>query len=643
MNQEKILFIAEKPSVAQEFAKILGDNLTRRDGYIESENMIFTWCVGHLVAMSYPEVYDEALKKWRLDKLPFIPEKYKYEVIKSVKKQFNIISKLLFRTDISKIYVCTDSGREGEYIYRLIEEILGKPKAKRYRVWIDSQTEDEIKRGVNEAKSLENYDKLSDSAYLRAKEDYLMGINFSRLLTLKYGNKLAEVLNKNYVVIAIGRVMTCVLGMVVNRENEIRNFVKTKFYKPVIKLYEEGEEFTAEWRLAKKSVCDKTKLYKNNGFLDKEYAQKFVDEIGNKAVVKKIEAKKELKNPPYLYNLAELQNECSKSFKISPDKTLEIAQELYEKKMITYPRTDAKFLSSSVAKELDKNLKGLENFPKYGIYVKEILQTKSYKKIEKSRYTNDSKITDHYAIIPTGVGINNFYNLTTLAQQVYGKILLRFLSIMFPPAKYLNNKITLNVDDEEFTLGSKNLVEEGYLKIVGVPKKESSALIPVLTKGQILDILAKEIVEGETTPPKRYTTGSIILAMENAGSLIEDEELRAVIKSSGIGTSATRADIIKKLDNNGYISVNKKTQVITTSILGESIYKVVSMTIPGLLNPKLSASWEKGLTMVANGEIHKDEYMFKLKNFVKNKVELVKSMPLNYNIKDDITSIKRFY
>lgn len=639
----KKLFIAEKPSVAQEFAKVIGSTLKRHDGYISSDDNIFTWCVGHLVKLSYPEEYDQSLKKWSLSALPFIPDKYKYEVIKTVKNQFNTVSRLMKSEEVDTIYVCTDSGREGEYIYRLIEEINGTPKAKRLRVWIDSQTEDEIKRGVNSAKDLNEYNNLADSAYLRAKEDYLMGINFSRLLTLIYGNNIAGILNKKYVVIAVGRVMTCVLGMVVNRENEIRKFIKTKFYKVNINLSDDEGEFSAEWRHHEKSRFLQKDVYKNIGFYKEETAKTLLEDMGDVAVVKKVEKKKEIKNPPYLYNLAELQNECSKSFKISPDKTLETAQELYEKKLITYPRTDSKFLSVAIAKELGKNLNGLKNFPKYNEFINEILDGKLYEKILKSRYTNDSKVTDHYAIIPTGQGLNNFSNLSKIAKQVYGKILLRFLAIMYPPAKYQNMKVVIEEKGEEFHAGVKRLIDEGYLRIYGNTENKEVSNIPDLKKGQKLKITEKTIKEGETAPPKRYNTGSIILAMENAGSLIEDEELRAFIQTSGIGTSATRAEIIKKLNTNDYIKINSKTQIIYPTFLGESIYHVVRRTIPGLLNPELSASWEKGLTMVAKGEISNDEYLMKLKNFVKNKVDLVKTSPIDYNIRNEILRVKKFY
>ena len=637
------LFIAEKPSVAQEFAKVIGKEIKRSDGYIYSGDNIFTWCVGHLVKLSYPEAYDEALKKWSLEALPFIPEEYKYEVISSVKKQFSIVCKLINDKRISKIYVCTDSGREGEYIYRLIEEMNGVPKAKRYRVWIDSQTEEEINRGVNEAKKLEEYNNLADSAYLRAKEDYLIGINFSRLLTLNYGYLISKGLGKKHVVIAIGRVMTCVLGMVVKREREIRDFKKTQFFKPTIDVLVNNEKISAEWRYVESSKVDKKYLYKNNGILDEKYAKEFINSLGNEAIVDKKETKKEIKNPPYLFNLAELQNECSKSFKISPDKTLEIAQELYEKKLITYPRTDSKFLSKAIAKEILKNLKGLTKLPKYNDYINKIIDEGRYKNLIKSRYTNDSKVNDHYAIIPTGQGINNFNTLTTLSKQVYGKILLRFISIFLDPAIYKNTKLVLTVDNEQFESTFKMKVEQGYSILFDNNNESNNIDLGSLRKGSKLDIDNKYIKSGETTPPKRYTTGSIILAMENAGSLIEDEELRAVIKTTGIGTSATRAEIIKKLNTNEYIKINPKTQVINSTLLGEGIYEVVLKTIPGLLNPMLSASWEKGLNMVAAGEIDKNEYMIKLKNFVKNKVDLVKKNQVDYNITRSIKLLYNYY
>lgn len=639
----KKLFIAEKPSVANEFAKVIGNKLVRHDGYSESEDSIFTWCVGHLVGMSYPECYDPKYAKWNLADIPFIPDEFLYEILANVKKQFNIVSKLLLREDVEVIYVCTDSGREGEYIYRLIEEMIERPKAKRLRVWIDSQTEDEIRKGIEKAKPLEEYDNLSDSAYLRAKEDYLMGINFSRLLTLKFSRNLSEACNKKWVPIATGRVMSCVLGMVVKREQEIRNFEKKEYFKVILQLNKKEAEISAEWKHHDESRYPFIRTYKGIGFDSQDIAKDCIDNLGNEAVVTKSSKKTENKNPPFLYNLAELQNECSKSFKISPTETLDAAQELYEKKLITYPRTDAKVLSKAVAKEIHKNLSGLANFPKYGVYAKEILDKEYYKKIIKSKYVDDKKITDHYAIIPTGEGFNNFDNLNNITKKIYGKILIRFLSIMYPAAKYENLKLEFMVGSELFTMNDKVLKEKGYLEITGLSKSDKLVDLPNIKKGDIFTIKSADIKEQETSPPQRYNSGTIILAMENAGSFIEDEELRLTIKGAGIGTSATRAEIISKLDKNSYIEINKKTQVIKPTYIGECIYHIIDNTIPALLNPTLTASWEKGLNMVANGEINKDVYMDKLTNFVVSKVETVKGMNSIYNITIKFKEIAKFY
>ena len=402
---EKNLYIAEKPSVAREFAKALKLNMSNKDGYMESEEAVVTWCVGHLVTMSYPEVYDEKYKRWSLSTLPFIPDEFKYEVIENVRKQFGIVSGLLNRPDIGTIYVCTDSGREGEYIYRLVERQAGVKGKKRKRVWIDSQTEEEILRGIREAKDLSEYDNLGAAAYLRAKEDYLMGINFSRVLTLKYGNSIKSYLKADRAVISVGRVMTCVLGMVVNREREIREFVKTPFYKVSARVESEEKEFDCEWKAVEGTkYYGSPLLYKENGFKERKTAEELVawleQEPVSAPVLEAVEKKKETKNPPLLYNLAELQNDCSKYFKISPDETLRIVQELYEKKMMTYPRTDARVLSSAVAKEIYKNINGLKNYPQTAVLAEEVLQSQAYKNIAKTRYVNDKQITDHYAIIP---------------------------------------------------------------------------------------------------------------------------------------------------------------------------------------------------------------------------------------------------
>ncbi len=623
----KSVYIAEKPSVAQEFAKALKLNTQRKDGYLESNDAIVTWCVGHLVTMSYPEVYDEKYKRWSLNTLPFMPKEFLYEVIPGVKKQFQIVSNILKRSDVDTIYVCTDSGREGEYIYRLVEQMSGVKGKTRRRVWIDSQTEEEILRGIREAKDLSEYDNLSASAYLRAKEDYLMGINFSRLLTLKYGNSISNYLHTKYTVLSVGRVMTCVLGMVVRREREIREFVKTPFYR-VISTIEAGENtFEGEWKAVEGTkYFESPLLYKENGFKKKETAEELIAYLKEgqtklSCKVIGIEKKQEKKNPPLLFNLAELQNECSKRFKISPDETLKIAQELYEKKLITYPRTDARVLSTAVAKEIHKNLSGLSKYEMARPYLQEILSFGSHKKLPNSRYVNDKQITDHYAMIPTGQGLSALAQVSNTAQQVYDTIVRRFLSIFYPPAVYHKISITTQMKEEQFFSNFKVLSEEGYLKVVGTGNEnnvdaELFEAVKQIQKGSVLKVQGLEIKEGETSPPKRYNSGSLILAMENAGQLIEDEELRAQIKGSGIGTSATRAEILKKLISISYLSLNKKTQVITPTLLGEMIFDVVDHSIKSLLNPELTASWEKGLTYVAEGQITSDEYMIKLENFI---------------------------
>ena len=641
----KSLYIAEKPSVAQEFAKALKLGMKRQDGYLESEDAIVTWCVGHLVTMSYPEAYDEKYKRWSLDTLPFLPKEWKYEVIDGVKKQYQIVSGLLNRPDVERIYVCTDSGREGEYIYRLVEQMAGVKGKERRRVWIDSQTEEEILRGIREAKDLSEYDNLSASAYLRAKEDYLMGINFSRLLTLQYGRAVSSFQNTKFTVISVGRVMTCVLGMVVRREREIRSFVKTPFYRVLLTQELSGRSFEGEWRAAEGSMYWQSPLlYKENGFKKKEDAQELIRKLKElrpqEAKAVSVEKKKETRPAPLLFNLAELQNECSRRFKISPDETLRVVQELYEKKLVTYPRTDARVLSSAVAKEIRKNIGGLAQYGPAAEYVREILEKESYKNIGKSRYTNDKQITDHYAIIPTGQGLGALRSLSGTAAQVYEAIVRRFLAIFYPPAVYQKVALTTQMGTEKFFSSFRALQEEGYLKVTpnmnekkkkdaGDKKEETgcdAAMLEELMKlrkGSVFPVKGAKIKEGETSPPKRYNSGSMILAMENAGQLIEDEELRAQIKGSGIGTSATRAEILKKLVNNKYIALNKKTQIITPTLLGENIFDVVNVSIRSLLNPELTASWEKGLTYVANGEITSDEYMEKLEHFVKSKTEQV--------------------
>ena len=663
----KSLYIAEKPSVAQEFAKALKQNMQRRDGYLESETSVVTWCVGHLVTMSYPEKYDPALKRWSLETLPFLPENFKYEVIPEVKKQFNIVSGLLHREDIETIYVCTDSGREGEYIYRLVAQMAGIKDKKQKRVWIDSQTEEEILRGIREAKDESEYDNLSASAYLRAKEDYLMGINFSRLLSLKYGNAVASYLGTKYQSISVGRVMTCVLGMVVRREREIRSFVKTPFYRVIAGLSFNGRNFEGEWRAVKGSrYFNSPLLYKENGFQKKEDAQKLIDELKaqNPLIprVLKMERKKENKNAPLLYNLAELQNDCARFFKISPDETLKVVQELYEKKLVTYPRTDARVLSSAVAKEISKNLRGLQQYNICRGLADEILQGGSWKKIGSTRYTNDKQITDHYAILPTGQGLGNLRNLSELSAKVYETIVRRFLGIFYPPAVYQKVALVTEIGGEQFFSNFRVLVEEGYLKAMHYSffrkkdedddrKKDEEttcdpaflAALSQLKKGSELNLLGLSIKEGETSPPKRYTSGSMILAMENAGQLIEDEELREQIKGSGIGTSATRAEILKKLVFIKYLALNKKTQVITPTQLGEMIYDVVHQSIRPLLNPELTASWEKGLTYVAEGSITSEEYMGKLENFVTRHTVNVKQMRNQFQLKSSFDASAPYY
>lgn len=664
----KSVYIAEKPSVAQEFAKALKLNTQRKDGYLESEKAIVTWCVGHLVTMSYPEVYDEKYKRWSLNTLPFLPNEFLYEVIPGVAKQFKIVQGILTREDVECIYVCTDSGREGEYIYRLVEQMAGEKVQKkiRRRVWIDSQTEEEILRGIQEAKDLSEYDNLSASAYLRAKEDYLMGINFSRLLTLKYGSSISNYQKTKYTVISVGRVMTCVLGMVVRREREIREFVKTPFYRVLSTIQISGQTFEGEWKAVKGSrYFESFDLYKENGFKKREKAEELIKYVSDPkpltCQVLSSEKKKEKKNPPLLFNLAELQNECSKRFKISPDETLRIVQELYEKKLVTYPRTDARVLSTAVAKEIHKNLNGLSKYEPAAPFLQDIVQFGSHKGLAKTRYVNDKQITDHYAIIPTGQGLAALKSVSYTAKQVYDVIVKRFLGIFYPPAIYQKVSIVTQMKEENFFSNFKVLAEEGYLKVAGVyqPKKEQDnaegteedtsadkdlfALIQTIKKGMTLPVDGLQIKEGETSPPKRYNSGSIILAMENAGQLIEDEELRAQIKGSGIGTSATRAEILKKLIHIKYLALNKKTQIITPTLLGEMIYEVVDHSIKSLLNPELTASWEKGLNYVADGEITPDEYMMKLETFIRSRTQGVLGLNNQYLLHGCYDNVAQFY
>ena len=702
------LFIAEKPSVAQEFAKALPYQFSRKDGYMEAPEAVVTWCVGHLVTMSYPESYDPALKQWRLETIPFLPEEFRYEVIPGVAKQFQIVKGLLCREDVDCIYVCTDSGREGEYIYRLVDRMAGVPEGKeRRRVWIDSQTEEEILRGIKEAKPLAEYNALSDAAYLRAKEDYLMGINFSRVLTLKYGNSVRSFLKaeKNQA-ISVGRVMTCVLGMVVRREREIRAFVKTPFYRVLSKLSAGEAVFEAEFRAVKGSKYeDSPKLYKENGFRQKEDAMALItalnlpegmvfEEITEKekqitvqraaegltAMVEQIEKKQEKKNPPLLFNLAELQNECAKLFKISPDETLKIVQELYEKKLVSYPRTDARVLSTAVAKEIVKNISGLKQYTPAAGFAEHVLQSGSYKGLEKTRYVNDKQITDHYAIIPTGQGISALSSVSMTAKRVYATIVKRFLSIFYPPAVYRKVALTVKIGEESFFASFKVLAEEGYLvlyqkpaakngtdtsdsagkeekdgdgKSEGEKQEDSEAELTCgaemlealkdMKKGSKLPVSLFSIREGETAAPKRYNSGSLILAMENAGQFIEDEELRAQIKGSGIGTSATRAEILNKLVKIEYLALNKKTQIITPTLLGEIVFEVVNASIRSLLNAELTASWEKGLTYVAEGSIGSDEYMGKLESFVRRMTDGVKGLNNQSALYGRFSEVAGFY
>ena len=705
----KSLFIAEKPSVAQEFAKALKENMRRGDGCLESDSYVVTWCVGHLVTMSYPEVYDEKYKRWSLNTLPFLPDEFLYEVIPGVKKQFKIVSGLLKRSDVETIYVCTDSGREGEYIYRLVEQMAEVKGKQRKRVWIDSQTEEEIIRGIKEAKDLSEYDNLSAAAYLRAKEDYLMGINFSRLLTLKYGNSISNYLGTKYTVVSVGRVMTCVLGMIVRREREIRQFVKTPFYRVLQNVEIHGKNLEGEFRAVEgSSYYLSPKLYKENGFKERRDAEELITRLtagsGNlgfadglltnqsgmpsanglpvgMTVIDSIEKKKEKKNPPLLYNLAELQNECSRMFKISPDETLRIVQELYEKKLVTYPRTDARVLSTAVAKEIYKNIAGLQKFSPACAFAQEILSLGTYKGIARTRYVNDKQITDHYAIIPTGQGLGALGSLKGNAYGVYAAIVRRFLSIFYPAAEFQKINLVTAMENEKFFFSFKVLMEEGYFKVAGNPYErkgknakntggadegaaensnagESSSendyaensfgreileVLSGLKKGMQLPVKAFTIKEGETSPPKRYNSGSMILAMENAGQLIEDEELRAQIKSSGIGTSATRAEILKKLVANKYIALNKKTQILSPTLQGEMIHDVVFYSIRSLLNPELTASWEKGLTYVSEGTITSDEYMMKLENFVRSRTESVLALNNQYAMRPLFDEAAKYY
>lgn len=659
---DKYLFIAEKPSVAKEFAKALKVTGNQSNGYMESEKYVVTWCVGHLVTMSYPDAYDPTFKKWSLDTIPFLPKNFLYELIPDVEKQFRIVEKLLNRKDVIRIYVCTDSGREGEYIYRLVDQMAKVPESKdKRRVWIDSQTEEEIQRGIREAKPLSEYNNLSSSAYLRAKEDYLMGINFSRLLSLKYGRVVMNYINDGkWISISVGRVMTCVLGMVVRREREIRNFVKTPFYRIIGHFSYNGQIFDGEWHVTEESKYFQSPLlYKDNGFKEEKNAKEFCLSFGTfptTAVVEKSTKKTEKKNPPLLFNLAELQNTCSKLFKLSPAETLKIVQELYEKKLVTYPRTDARVLSTAVAKEIYKNIKGLTNYAVIGTYAQDILQNGTYKNIARTRYANDSQITDHYAIIPTGQGLGALKSLNLVAGRIYEVIVRRFLCIFYPPAEYIKTTIVVKRDRESFFANFKVLVKQGYLELATASfakeqdEKEQEVIdinlinmADKLKKGMEIVFDSVEIKEGETSPPKRYNSGSMILAMENAGQLIEDEDLRAQIKGSGIGTSATRAEILSKLVNIRYLKLNKKTQVITPELIGEMVYDVVNTSMRQLLNPELTASWELGLALVTEGKVTEEEYMKKLDDFIIKRVESVKNTNNTYALKQYFDAAAAYY
>ena len=674
----KRVFIAEKPSVAREFAGSLDLRFTSRDGYMEAENTIVTWCVGHLVTMCYPDAYDPKYKKWSLSTIPFIPDVYKYQVIDGVKKQFGIVKKILTDKDVDTIYVCTDSGREGEYIYRLVAQEAGVTGKRQLRVWIDSQTKEEILRGIREAKDISEYDHLGAAAYLRAKEDYLMGINFSRALTLKYSDEISRMMGTNHSVIAVGRVMTCVLGMVVTREREIRDFVKTPFYRIVGSFRplnaDTDDTFWAEWHAVEGSRYYGTPaLYKENGFKDRKDAQALIEYLkeasdSGDCTIVSATRKKEKKNPPLLYNLAELQNDCSRFFKISPDQTLKAAQELYEKKLTTYPRTDARVLSTAVAKEIGKNLKGLSAMPMYRPYLVKILESGSYKKIGNTRYTNDKAITDHYAIIPTGQGLNALPSVSETTAKVYELICRRFLAVFYPPAIFDKISLEIRLGTEMFTASFKTCVQKGYLEVMeysfrtgkgneetreqeekkgaeeeGAQNAGMPAYIPALKKGDPMQCRDLEIREGETKPPKRYNSGSMILAMENAGQLIEEEELREQIRGSGIGTSATRAEILKKLFGNQYLKLNSKTQIITPTLLGEMIYDTVYCSIRSLLNPKLTASWELGLTRVAEGTVTEAEYLEKLNGFVTRNTDHVKNSSYGGALRGMFERDRQFY
>ena len=627
----KKLIITEKPSVARDFARVLNVS-GKGNGFIENNEYVITWCVGHLVEMLYPEDYDIKYKKWRVEDLPFLPKQYKYGVIENVKTQYEIVHGLLHRDDIDIVYWAGDSGKEGQTIEENIRNFGGvRKEIRELRVWIDSQTDDEIKRGIREAKPMSEYASLGKSGIMRSMEDYALGINFSRALSVKYGKLLNDAAaTKSYTAIAVGRVMTCVLGMVVIREREIRSFLETPFYR--VNGYFTDFKLPAEWKTYEDSkYFNSPLLYKENGFKEEDSAKNLIHELsGQKAFVKSVEKNTSKKKAPLLFNLAELQAECAKLYKISPDETLQVAQELYERKLTTYPRTDARVLTKAVAKEISKNLSRLKAYPQIEKYVTEILTKKRYVGIERTSYVDDSKVTDHYAIIPTGQVVD-LSSLSERQRKVYGLITRRFLSIFYPPAEYLTIKLVIDINKERFNMSAKVLQKKGYMEIGGVPKSNENdgneeteeqkakilELAEILKEDDEVSVDSFEVKEGKTSPPKRYTSGTMILAMENAGNLIEDDELRAQIKNTGIGTSATRAEIMKKLVKIGYLNLNSKTQVLSPENLGEMIFEVVNMSIPSLLNPKMTASWEKGLEGITNGSVVMEAYREKLEEYIR--------------------------
>lgn len=618
----KKLFITEKPSVAMEFAKILGVN-KRNDGYIESEDYIITWCVGHLVCLAYPEKYDDKYKKWNIDDIPFLPDKYIYEVIPTVKKQYDIIKKFLNSKEIDTVYWAGDSAREGQVIEENIRILAGVRKGmKELRIWIDSQTEEEILRGIKTAKPMSEYDDLAKSGLMRAIEDYAVGINFSRALTCKYGDRInARASLKKKVPISVGRVMTCVLGMVVMRENDIKNFKPEKFYK--VKANCNGIVF--EWKYHDNSIINENiKRYKENSFIEKSDAEKLINELkGKKAIIEKVEIKNTKKAAPLLFNLAELQNEATKALKISPDETLEYVQRLYEKKLVTYPRTDARVLSTAVSKEISNNICGLSKLPKYRDIINDDLK-RNCSKIIETKYVDDSKISDHYAIIPTGRIADD---LSEMEKSIFYMIVDRFIAIFMEPAVYSNTDISFRIDNELFNTSSKVLTNLGFLKLYDAECKENievSEFVKHCKEGCQYSVTLS-IAEGMTSPPKRYTSGSMILAMENAGQLIEEEELREQIKGSGIGTSATRAEIVKKLVEIGYLMCDKKTQVLMPTMLGFNIYNIVNKTVPSLLQPRMTASWEKGLKRIEDGTVTLEVYQKKLYDYIRKEIDNIKN------------------